>query len=225
MSIDVLVTTNRELPDGFLDMLEAAIPRHELILVGREFATLGTARQEGIRRAKGDLLAVIDDDVVLPKGWVDEVMRFYDDLTGWVEGWMIPSHPDWYKVWVRARMKDKGMQELTLGQRGFMGNTIVRTHLLKDWVPPAGLNLNDDYFLSQHVMSKGFKAKRVPVMCLHNYEYDLFERYRSLRSAMGVRPFHQGLLDLMSAAKYSAKTGNVKILWGGLRLAAAIWKG
>jgi GT2 family glycosyltransferase len=57
---------------------------------------LAAARNEGIRRSHGDIIAMTDDDCEVPRGWLSSLQRVFerDDRIGMVFGNVVPSHFD-----------------------------------------------------------------------------------------------------------------------------------
>ena len=101
MGIDVVVCAkNREKPMArLLKQITSEIPVENLIVVygsssdrTREVALqyteevywdedegLGAARNLGIRKASSEIVAMVDTDVILPKGWYQNLIRHFDD--------------------------------------------------------------------------------------------------------------------------------------------------
>ena len=79
------------------------------------------------------------------------------------------------KKWDNAINKDflrkiRSVQEISIKKwgRGYTHNTLIRTSLVKDWVP-SNLKLQafEDYELTKHVQRRGYKWIRIPSKVYH----------------------------------------------------------
>ena len=73
-------------------MNEKAIPKARVVF-NRGERGLSAARNLGIREASGDIIAFVDDDVVLFPNWAEEMVKTYDDDS--VIGVTGPAFPLW----------------------------------------------------------------------------------------------------------------------------------
>ncbi len=75
----VVVEKSRELFDHVKRYVaEKALPQLKVLFNhGEEGAS--AARNLGIRQAKGDIIAFVDDDVILSSDWAEEMIKTYDD--------------------------------------------------------------------------------------------------------------------------------------------------
>jgi GT2 family glycosyltransferase len=81
-------------PEGAVDALKAKFAQRLTLVVAEFPEGLGTsrARTTGLWMARGDIVAFLDDDVRLPKTWVESMLGFYSDpKIGGVGGFV--DHP------------------------------------------------------------------------------------------------------------------------------------
>jgi len=159
-------------------MIQESIPVANLIIdnskpLGNVRESLGKARESAISKVNTDRFAFVDDDIVLPKNWFQTIMKYWRKDTGWLEGWTIPTQPEWYKKWTLSRFSRSGIQNVLMNQRGFTADTIIRTDLVRDWKYLGGF---EDLSMSNHVISKGYCVLRTPIVCNHNIGYDVFKQ-------------------------------------------------
>lgn len=105
-SCELLIIDNRVAPGGQPDLFEmcAAIdPRIQVIL--EPSPGLTAARHAGLMSARGDLFALLDDDVVVPAGWLASVLdTFRDDACELAGGPCLPliegQAPSWLTTFI-----------------------------------------------------------------------------------------------------------------------------
>jgi glycosyltransferase involved in cell wall biosynthesis len=162
VKIDVCLVTKRNIKR--VKGLEF-IPINKLIVETSK--PLAYARMRAIHRVESEWFAFIDDDVEIDKEWFDTLTKYIGTNVGAVQGILLVKGLG--KKWDEALNKTKrGIMELKLGQRGFTHNTIIRTDLVKDWIPSRkDLSSYEDFEISRHVMEKGFKWLIVPTKSCH----------------------------------------------------------
>jgi GT2 family glycosyltransferase len=81
-------------PEGAVESIKARFAQRLTLVVAEFPEGLGTsrARNTGLWMARGDIVAFLDDDVRLPKSWVESMLDFYSDpKIGGVGGFV--DHP------------------------------------------------------------------------------------------------------------------------------------
>ena len=163
MKIDVCIVTKNPFPS--IPGLEY-VPVNKLII---ETSTpLGLARMRAIHKVTTPIFAFIDDDAELDKAWFDTLSPYIQDPhVGAVQGILSPSGLG--EKWNKALKKDKRDPIiLKFGGRGFTHNTLIKTELVKDWIPPEGLSAWEDYDLSMHILEKDHSWLKVSTESHHN---------------------------------------------------------
>jgi cellulose synthase/poly-beta-1,6-N-acetylglucosamine synthase-like glycosyltransferase len=180
---DVIIADN-----GSTDHTAAVVSRH-----ARRFPTLLTrlvvptpgkshAVSAALQSARGDVVALTDDDVRVEKDWlVNLKRRFADPQTALAGGpvaprWERPA-PPWLRVTARQRLGaplgllDYGNSEARLGPRTLLGaNMAVRRSVLQQlggYAPHLGklrgtLLSGEDHELCQRIQAAGYEAWYVP---------------------------------------------------------------
>ena len=226
--IDVCVVTLNELPQAFIEHLYAAIPINNLIIdrskpLGSSRLSLGKARQHAIQEITTEKFVFVDDDISLPKNWYQKIMNYWKEDFGWLEGWTIPTQPEWYKKWTTSRFNASTVKIIRQGERGFTADTVIRTDVVRDWNYEDGY---EDLSLSNYVNSKGFKVVRAPVACWHEINYDIYDHYRKVSPylfANRKRTFREALNQssrtILSGGLHSVRQGDLAIFYNAVKLA------
>jgi len=149
-------------------MIRSALPVDRIIVENSR--PLGLARMKAIQAVQTDWFAFIDDDVELPIDWFLTLKPYLNgDDVGAVEGGLsFKGLSNKLDQLLPEYVMPK--TELKLGERGWTCNTLIRTHLVRDW-KPSSLNLSawEDYDLTQHILRKGYRWIRVPVIGGYHY--------------------------------------------------------
>jgi glucosyl-dolichyl phosphate glucuronosyltransferase len=67
---------------------------------------LSYARNKGIENANGEIIAFIDDDVIVEKGWLFNVWKCFKDYhCDGLGGRVLPAYPDKTPIWIKANSK------------------------------------------------------------------------------------------------------------------------
>jgi hypothetical protein len=171
--IDVCIVSNRKIENELLERLYESVPVNKLI-IDSETSPLGRAREKVISKVSTPRFMFLDDDVYLTQNYYAELTRHWRKNTGWLEGWAIPSRPEWFHEWMLSRFNRAHLKKICYNGRGFCCATIVETNALSDWRSPRDLEYYEDLSMSNHAIKKGYEVIRVPVACEHRIEYDIW---------------------------------------------------
>lgn len=185
--IDVCIPSLKLLDANFETHLRQRIPIHCLLtsdLPGR-----GRARQDLISRVDTDWFAFVDTDVRLRPNWWDDVCSMVSDDVGAVEGlWSYALTDRTADNYSRAMsqlaklVRRKGWEERV--ERGFTGDTLIRTAAVRGISIPPGLHFYEDEFIRRYVIKMDFSWLRTgQVACDHLRKYNLDDAYDSGRYA------------------------------------------
>lgn len=156
MKIDVCLVTKNNIET--IKGLEH-VPVNKLIV---ETSTpLGLARRRAIQKVTTPVFAFIDDDAEIDEMWFQTLLpHIQDPSVGAVQG--ILSKRGMGVKWDAALKKPNDPpRSLKLGERGFTHNTLMKTDLVKDWMPPEDLSAWEDYDLTRHILKKGYSWMKV----------------------------------------------------------------
>jgi len=141
------------------------IPVNNLII---ETSTpLALARMRSIQKVKTEWFAFIDDDVEIDENWFETIKPYTKktDVGATQGSLLIKGLGDKWDNALNSRTVFQ--QELKIGERGCTHNTLIRTELVKDWVPPQNLSAWEDYSLTQHILNKGYRWVVIPTKSHH----------------------------------------------------------
>jgi len=130
-----------------------------------------TARQKAIDAVETDWFIFIDSDVVLCNNWFNEILKVFhgniNSQIGAVQGLDIPVYrkeslefQDAINL-LRRKTRWKETRPAIFGMftrdRGFTGDTLIRTVIVKGMIIPTGLHVFEDRFIKRFIESKGYK--------------------------------------------------------------------
>jgi len=123
-----------------------------------------TSRQIGIGEVETEWFMFVDSDCILCDGWFEKARRQIASDIGAVQGYDYPTYDkvisDFNEAMISLRKKfgRKGSKALAPSDvRGFTGDVLIRTKLVKDIRIPRYLHVYEDYFIKKHIESKGYK--------------------------------------------------------------------
>ncbi len=98
-NLDILVVDNAPATDATRKLVQDCYPAVRYVLEPRP--GLDWARNRAILEAKGDVVAYTDDDVIVDPGWIDEIVRVFQEdatvmaVTGMVVPWELETEAQW----------------------------------------------------------------------------------------------------------------------------------
>lgn len=162
MEIDICLVTKNEVTT--IKGIEY-IPYNNLIVETSK--PLALARMKAIQKVKTEWFVFIDDDVEIDKTWFEIIIPLVKKKDiGAVQGSLLIKGlgDKWNKV---LNSRTVFPQELKIGERGCTHNTLIRTALVKDWIPSPNLSSWEDYSLTQHILNKGYSWVVIPTKSHH----------------------------------------------------------
>ena len=177
-----------------------------LILKGEN--NRGRAREIGVRHVDTEYFAFIDDDVILCKDWFKRIMEIVDKMndTGAIWGVAVPAEWSSFRYYCAlSKLYNKSLLEFLIKQpklkRFLMHDTLIYYEAVKNIRIPKNLNVFEDEYIGQYIISKGYKwVNTMKAYCLH------YTRYRNYFKFGFETGFYGKLLK-----KYSV-TDIIKIL-------------
>ena len=168
--IDVcIVTKNNKMPKG-LECL--SIQR----LIVENIKPIGLARKECISQVKTPIFAFIDDDMEIDKYWFNMLYQFIkDENVGAICGKERIAGLGVLDKYIQT-YDNVSITEITGKGRFNTSNCLIKTELVKDWVPTFGLNCYEDFDIGQHILNKGKKIYSVPSTAIHNKDFSSFKK-------------------------------------------------
>jgi glycosyltransferase involved in cell wall biosynthesis len=130
---------------------------------------LSVARRELIEKVDTDWLLFLDDDIQITHRWISSVVPFASEPSvGAIEGRVAyVGLGERFDRDHRSFVEKQGIQVLRTHDRGFTHNTLMRTSVVRDWVPLRSTNCFEDLELTRHIQSKGSLWVRVPAGSYH----------------------------------------------------------
>jgi len=160
--VNRLIVVDANSTDRTLEIIRTYYP-DALILI--DTGTRATARQLAIRQIETDFFLFLDSDVILCPSWFQKAQEYLDDhLIGAVQG---TDYPEFTKVvadFDEAMWKlRKIFRKTTKGglippyERGFTGDVLIRTSLVKEIKIPEVLHVFEDYYIKKFIEAQGYK--------------------------------------------------------------------
>ena len=224
INVDKLIVVDGESTDNTVEIAREYTP-HIYFDGGKGIAC---ARMLGLSKARTPLFAFVDSDTVIPSGWQDKMVSFLQDDVGAVESFvfgmfgMPKTRRDKYRRNRRNKYRRtfRGKSEVELKgkyARGFTGGTILRKRLLTNLKMPI-IPCYEDWVITQHILSQGFKWLKVPVFVKHFYrerekEYIGYATIRQL-GVMSTTHFvwRELIREVLAGIKYTLKLKDPNIL-------------
>ncbi|HXQ91888.1 MAG TPA: hypothetical protein VN739_02705 [Nitrososphaerales archaeon] len=223
MKLDVCIATRIEkMPNLEAMLIDSGVPYDQIFIDSSE-TLLAKKRENLIKRVGTNNFIFLDDDVFLPKGWYENIMKFWDEKLAWLEGYANPSKPEWYAKWCEYRLGTVTPYYIAKGERGFLCSTIIKTDYVSDFLAPPSMSYAEDWALSKHVQSKGGKMYRVPVRSYHNFTYNLFDHTRTSTKMMRkyvpwTTQLKQAAVSVASGLKCAVATSDFEVAAGAIHL-------
>ena len=158
--IDVcIVTRDGKIPKGLEN-----IPINKLII--NDERPIGVARKRCVQQVKTPIFAFIDDDMIIDEYWFDILYSVIKrDNIGAVWGTITGEGYGWFSKYSHDNI---GFKELKYGERFNTNNCLIKTELVKDWVPSYGINCYEDLDFGNHIIDKGYKVLFIPSTAIHH---------------------------------------------------------
>ncbi|MEM2875894.1 MAG: glycosyltransferase family 2 protein, partial [Candidatus Bathyarchaeia archaeon] len=149
--------------DGTLEIVKNFCSKNkvELVLI-YSAGTRAVARQRAIEAVETEWFMFVDSDVLLCNGWMKMVEKYLkDESVGALHGIDIPVDrdiKDFSEAMARLRkILRRPPKEHPSVKRGFTGDVLIRTSVVKDIRIPSFLHYYEDKYIQRHVLGKGYK--------------------------------------------------------------------
>lgn len=182
MNIDVCIPTRRGVDPDIIDLLREDTAGSIHISKRKP---LVLARKELIAKVKTDLFLFLDDDVLYTKGLLGRLNEAFTKIrslyvkklslklpalpTGAVQGSTVSYGLS--KKWDRWFYLNRLVITNVILGRCMMSNTLIRTDLVKDWLPATDISGAEDWSLTNHIKAKGYNCYRIPTNTLHKLSW------------------------------------------------------
>jgi len=153
--------------DGTQEVIKEIFPE---ALIIESTLNLGRARAEAIKYVDTEYFVFVDDDIELSNRWYKEITKFLSPNTGAIAFMGIPV-TKWLKKFflstqdIAKSLKRRWVSEWWVN----CANTLIKTELVKDWLPPSFISAGEDAHLSKHILSKGYKVVLIQGMYVKHY--------------------------------------------------------
>jgi len=150
------IVVDRFSNDGTQRAVKEIFP--EAIIIESDL-NLGRARAEAIKHVDTEWFIFVDDDVELFNGWFKAISEYLNPMVGAVAFIALPE-VEWLKKlsYSSRRIAESLGRKWIVGRGIYCTNTLVRTKLVRDWLPPSFLSSGEDAHLSKHINSKGYNT-------------------------------------------------------------------
>jgi len=190
--------------DGSTDSTREIVRKYPVILVDQENQGASAARNNGLGKAKGEIIAYADSDTVVDKNWLSELVKhFKDSRIGAVTGRIVFLRDNYCASWVRSldiEMRNERRGEYTRLANG--PNCAFRKELL---LKIGGFNPRwfhaEDTEVSYKICSMGYRIKYEPNAVVYhvpekNWKDFIRKRYRDARAFTRVLLTHMKIAAL-----------------------------
>lgn len=206
-------------------------PDEVIIIEDKQRRGVSWARNEGIRRSRGDLIAFTDDDSVPPADWLEKLIGAIDryDADG-VGGTQHETDPLLHEIRMRRGFPNTEQEDKS-GLVGNGANVLYKRSLLDQCIKNEGFVFNEllrhsqDVELSWRLRRRGVKLIFIPTNVIHlrrmgPIKYCLFQFSRGKgiawlhiiqRSLSSDITLHKSLL--WENSKGGVKTNWLRVLW------------
>lgn len=178
LNVDVCIPTREGVSDSFISKIQSDTLGS--IYVSSK-TPLDVARKDLISRVKSDVFLFLDDDIVYRKGLINSLYKylFYNSLfmakydlilpsdkeVGAVQGSTVPCGLGYR--WDQFFVDRKLVSAKFIFGRLMLHNTLIKTDIVRDWVPPLDCGGSEDWHLTEHIRKKGFACVVAPTNSFH----------------------------------------------------------
>lgn len=161
IDVNDLIVVDGGSTDETLEICNEYFPDCKIIMDAE--GNRATARQRGIEAVQTEIFMFIDSDVVLHPNWHKEANKSFASNVGAVQGGTIqnidPNIADFGYSMRRLRKFLGGLTYkpfLEPEQRGFTGDILIKTDLVRDIKIPVFLHVYEDHYIKRWIENKGF---------------------------------------------------------------------
>jgi glycosyltransferase involved in cell wall biosynthesis len=154
--VDIIIPTRDRVNGALINGLKR-MPSVGRIIITRE-RPLSTARKRAVLRAKTDWVAMIDDDMILPKNWLPIVTSETAPNIGAVA--TVAVHRDKH-VAAYDRVVGRIVKLHKIDTSPHINNVLIRRNLLQNYNPPP-LFFGEDQHLKKFIEKSGYVWKVIP---------------------------------------------------------------
>jgi glycosyltransferase involved in cell wall biosynthesis len=136
--------------------------------------SLGSARMKGVRHSKAEWIAFIDDDIIVPAGFREEMEKFMIDGVGAIQAAAVSVHEPYRSIHMDefgSRLAGSDHFDYRSGERGFTNATLIRRDLL-DGLDLSDVDTWEDWVITQRVLGSGYRWIVVRPFVDHIHERD-----------------------------------------------------
>lgn len=154
--VDIVIPTRDKVNGALINGLKR-MPSVGQIIITRE-RPLSTARKRAVLRAKTDWVAMIDNDMILPKNWLPRVTSETAPNIGAVA--TVAVHRDKH-VAAYDRVVGRIVKLHKIDTSPHINNVLIRRNLLQNYNPPP-LFFGEDQHLKKFIEKSGYVWKVIP---------------------------------------------------------------
>ncbi len=177
---DQVIVVDNHSHDGTPEMVQQEFPSVELITMPHSNYGACTTFNIGFNRARGDFIGILDDDVVLPPTFVEQMLQEFErePLTTVLLSPKViePEMPEWYK--------DSEQVNTPRYMSTFRGcGSMARAHALReaDYYDERFFIFGNERDLTARLLNLGYRVKMVPTIeVFHKAPFGMRHGARSL---------------------------------------------
>ena len=153
--VHCFILVDRLSSDGTVESVLEVFPEAKIVLSKEN---LGRARKVGIDHVDTSLFVFVDSDVLLLKSWFEYTVGLMKNNVGAVACYANDTGEfnrglAYYKPIPHVVESSKENMD---SQRGWTYATLIRKHVVENWVPDEYLCAGEDHQLLRHVVGQGF---------------------------------------------------------------------
>ena len=159
MKVDVVIPTLTKVNDNLLSTLACADWVDGIFITKTK--PLSLARKEALMNCRTEWVAMVDDDIIIPKDWFEKLIIF--KITMGKKIGAIATVAEQSNVHERAydKVVNCFVRLEKIDTSPHINNCLVKKELFVDYNPPA-LFFSEDLYFKEHVEKKGYLWKVLP---------------------------------------------------------------
>lgn len=204
----IIPTVGRDTLQKTLDGLnkQTRKPYEILVMNDKNKTGVSITRNKGILKSKGNLIALIDDDCIPPKDWLEKLEKNISPDVDFVGGYYKETDPFLNEIAKKNKEKNKDVKNRLPGTGGnilFKKSVLLYLQKKDGYMYDSNLITGEDWDLVWRLVKYGFKGKYVDVHPTHLKTVNLkkylrMQYYRGLGiyglSTLPEKKSHQSLV-------------------------------